>query len=82
MSQLEAVYEEQWQEIRSHKGLDRVLTAILLNQPFHHQTEGISNVSRAVQTLIRLAIIQKGEHRGKYLVMEPMFGDWVLRKRG
>ena len=82
MSQLEAVYEEQWQEIRSHKGLDRVLTSILLNQPIHHQTEGISNVSRAVQTLIRLAIIQKGEHRGKYHVMEPMFGDWVLRKRG
>ena len=82
MSQLEAVYEEQWQEIRNHKGLDHVLTSILLNQPIHHPTEGISNVSRAVQTLIRLSIIQKGEHRGKYHVMEPMFGDWVLRKRG
>lgn len=82
MSQLEAVYEEQWQEIRSHKGLDHVLTSILLNQPIHHTTEGVSNVSRAVQTLIRLSIIQKGEHRGKYHVMEPMFGDWVLRKRG
>ena len=47
-----------------------------------YKTLRVSNVSRAVHTLIWLSIIQKGEHRGKYHVMEPMFGDWVLKKRG
>ena len=47
-----------------------------------YKTQGVSTFFRAVHTLIRLSIIQKGEHRGKYHVMELMFGDWVLRKRG
>ena len=80
MLQLDAIYEEQWQEIRRFKGADELLTAILLGRPLH-QKESTANTMRAIQNLIRLSVIKKGMLRGQYELLEPMFGEWILQKR-
>ncbi|MFB5191898.1 AAA family ATPase [Alicyclobacillus fastidiosus] len=79
LSQLDAVYEEQWQEIRRFKGADLVLRSILLNKPIHNKEAGTSNVTRSVKNLMRLSVIEKGDSRGEYRLLEPMFGDWILK---
>lgn len=81
ISQLGIIYEEQWQEIRRFKGADIVLTSILLGNPLYQKENRVKNVNRAIQNLIRLSVIKKGENRGKYILLEPMFGDWIIRKK-
>ena len=81
ISQLGIIYEEQWQEIRRFKGADIVLTSILLGNPLYQKENHVKNVNRAIQNLIRLSVIKKGENRGRYILLEPMFGDWIVRKK-
>lgn len=80
MTQLNIVYEDQWQQIRKFKGSDKTVLSILTGNPLYKKDDAVANVNRAIKNLTRLSIIEKGENRGEYHILEPMFGDWILRK--
>ena len=80
MTQLNIVYEDQCQQIRKFKGSDKTVLSILTGQPLYKKDDAVANVNRAIKNLTRLSIIEKGENRGEYHILEPMFGDWILRK--
>ena len=79
LTQLDAVYEEQWQDIRRFKGADALFASIVQNKPLYSRQASF-NVTRSVQSLLRLSVVEKGDERGKYHLIEPMFGDWFRRK--
>ncbi len=82
MRHLQSIYDVQWQELHRFRHADTVFAALVEGAaPYSLPISG-SVVTKAIQNLIRLSIIVKGEGRGEYHLVEPMFGDWLLHQQG
>ena len=79
LDHLESIYDIQWQEIHHLKHADTVLAAIIEGVPPYSVKLSSQAVAKALAYLIRISMITKGERRGDYRLVEPMFGDWYRR---
>jgi len=79
LAQLEAVYDGQWQELHRFKHADAVLMALVEGKRPYSLSIGRSNVTKAIDDLLRLSVIER-KSRGEYALVEPMFGEWLRRK--
>lgn len=79
LDHLDEFYNVQWAEIRRVRHADAVLRTIVEGgQPYALPAPN-SAISKALQYLTKISILTKGDARGEYHLVEPMFGDWVRR---
>lgn len=82
LTQLQPIYDVQWQELHHFRYADAVLAALIEGQPPYSLSMAASMVRKALQNLERLSIIERGNRRGAYRLVEPMFGEWFKRQQG
>ena len=82
MRHLQSIYDVQWQELHRFLHADTVFAALVEGAAPYSLSISGSVVTKAIQNLIRLSIIVKGEGRGEYHLVEPMFGGWFLHQQG
>ncbi|MBX6352579.1 MAG: ATP-binding protein [Thermoflavifilum sp.] len=81
LSQLQAIYDVQWQELHRFKHADAVLMALVNGTRPYTLPLSRSQVAQGLEYLMRLSVIERGEGRGEYKLVEPMFGEWLKRKQ-
>lgn len=80
MSHLQSIYDVQWQELHRFRHTDTVFAALVEGTAPYSLPLSSSNVTKSLQNLMRMSVIVKGEGRGEYHLVEPMFGDWFLQQ--
>ncbi len=82
LAHLEDFYSVQWMEVRRVRHADSVLRAFAEgDQPYALGLHPHS-VTKAIQHLLRIGVVSRGQRRGRYALVEPMFGEWVRRHAG
>ncbi len=81
LTQLDGVYTGQLTEIHRFKHADAVLAAIIDGIPPYSLKVANAAIGKALAYLIRIAVITKGRHRGEYHLIEPLFGEWLVKRR-
>ncbi len=80
LEQLDSAYEALWRDLRRAAHADRVLAALALGgRPYTLGIPG-SQVSRALRQLQEGSVLVRGEGRGQYHLVDPLFGEWLRRK--
>ncbi len=79
LDHLEEFYSVQWGEVKRTRHADAVLTSIVEGLQPYGQGLRSGAVTNAIRYLIRIGVQMKGEKRGSYRLVEPMFGDWIRR---
>lgn len=79
LEHLDEFYAVQWAEIRRVQHADAVLRALVEGEPPYRLPLHPAVVSKAIRYLQRVSVVVKGDGRGAYRLVEPMFGEWIRR---
>ena len=77
---LAPVFAGMWAEIHHVKSGDQVLKAVCNGVAPYSLDLPPYTIQRALKSLIDASMLSKGSGRGNYQLIEPLFGDWILRQ--
>lgn len=77
---LSPIYERDWESARSHKHAAVVLEAVASGRSPYTVDLPPQRVSKILRFLERSGLLERGERRGEYRMVEPMFAHWIRER--
>lgn len=80
LDSLSPVYQADWESVRSHRHAAAVLEAIAQGRGPYIRGLKPQQVTKVLRFLERSGLIERGDRRGSYRIVEPMFAWWIRER--